>query len=115
MKKPKMMIVMRTDLNMTAGKMVAQGGHAVAELMLGNRNELFVSWLGSGMKKVCVEVKSEEALIQAAAKAKELGFPVSLIQDAGLTQNEPGTFTCCAIGPVTEQQSKKVTGSLRLL
>lgn len=114
MKKPKMVIIVRTDTPMTVGKMISQTGHAVAQLMLGDRNETFVNWLTTGMKKVTLQVGSEKELDEAIRRAQDKGLPVHVIRDAGLTQLEPGTKTCCAIGPATEQQMKKVTGSLKL-
>ena len=119
MKKDKMMIVMRTDLDMGTGKMIAQAGHAIVKLVWTNMDEVdgdpLTSWVDSGMKKVCVAADSEEVLLQTVAKAKELNIPVYLVTDSGLTQVEPGTKTCAAIGPAKDKLIEKVTGSLPLL
>ena len=42
-------------------------------------------------------------------------FPCSIIQDAGLTQLEPGTITVVAIGPGRTDDIDKITGNLKLL
>jgi len=114
MKKDKMMIIMRTDLEMGVGKMIAQAGHAIVNVLTSNTVGID-NWFGTGMKKVCVGADSEEVLLQCVAKAQELGIPAALISDEGLTQIEPGTKTCAAIGPAKDKQIEKVTGSLKLL
>lgn len=120
MKKPKMVIVMRTDLGMGTGKMIAQAGHAVTQLILDNaytyeHGSVFEAWIQDGMKKVTLAVDSEQALLDIQQKAKEKFVKCYLITDAGLTQNEPGTKTCLALGPAKDKQMEKVTGSLKLL
>lgn len=113
-KKPKMVICIRTDIGMTAGKAAAQAGHGVAELMLGARPEGFNDWLSSGMKKVVLQIDSEAKFDDIVIKAIRAGIPVVAIADAGLTQLDPGTKTVVALGPATEQKMKKVVGSLKL-
>jgi len=120
-KKPKMMLVVRTDLGMGTGKIAAQTGHAVTMAVLNNANktgdqlEVFLEWYRGGMKKVCVGIDGEAALFQVIERSRLHKVPASLVQDAGLTQNEPGTYTCCAVGPAKDKTIEKITGSLKLL
>lgn len=114
-KKPKMVLVVRTDLNMSTGKTVAQTGHAIAELMIGDKPECFRDWVNSGMKKVCLQVASEEELLAIAERCENRKVDYTLIKDAGLTELPPGTITVLGVGPASEQQMKKITGSLKLL
>ena len=114
MKKPKLVIVVRTDLEMTTGKIVAQSGHAVAQLMLGERTEEFVNWLGTGMKKVCLQADSEAKILEMAERAEKHEIPFYIVRDAGLTSVPPGTITCIGIGPDKDRLVEKVTGSLKL-
>ena len=112
----KMMIVVRKDLNMRKGKMVAQGSHAAVGLALETQNSpAMKAWLKSSFKKICVSVDSEAELHEICKKAEYAGLPCKLILDAGHTEfNEP-TYTCCALGPATAEALEPITGSLKLL
>ena len=48
-------------------------------------------------------------------KAKELKIPTTVIRDAGKTQIEPNTLTCCGFGPDFSNKLDKLTGHLKLL
>lgn len=120
----KQVIVMRTDLNMRKGKMVAQGAHAsiafLRELVLyddfmsGIPSQVF-RWLEGGMTKICVRVDSEEELLAIEEKAKLAGLLVHLIVDAGHTEFDGPTRTCLAIGPASAELIDEITGELKLL
>ena len=114
----KQVIVVRTDLNMGKGKMVAQGCHASIDAFIKAQKkcpEVVEKWLREGQKKVVVKVKSEEELIEIFKEASIEGLPCSLIRDAGRTQLTPGTCTAVAIGPEREVRIDKITGRLKLL
>ncbi|MDB2213918.1 aminoacyl-tRNA hydrolase [Mycobacteroides abscessus] len=113
----KQMIVMRKDLGMRAGKMVAQGAHASLAATLEYLSDPRVEeWLQGSFTKVCVRVESEEELIGLWDKAIKAGIPNSLITDNGLTEfHGVLTTTCCAIGPATADQLAPITGELKLL
>ncbi|WP_048203338.1 aminoacyl-tRNA hydrolase [Methanocaldococcus infernus] len=114
----KMVVILRTDLNMGKGKMVAQGGHAIIECYRHAQKlnpKLVEDWLREGQKKVVLKVSSEEELLDIYNKAKAEGLPCSIIRDAGLTQLKPGTITAVAIGPERDEKIDKITGHLKLL
>jgi PTH2 family peptidyl-tRNA hydrolase len=123
----KQTIVLRKDLNMRKGKMVAQGAHASmrAILQLGRReggnfvvplDERLEPWLLGRFKKICVSVNSEAELLQLHQDAKAAGLITALIQDAGLTEfGGVPTYTALAVGPDAEDRVDLVTGSLPLL
>ena len=114
----KMVIVMRTDLNMSIGKMIAQACHAAvscSEECKRTQTKHWRRWRDEGAKKVALQADSFEELKELAQKAEELNVTYVLIQDAGHTEVAPGTTTCIGIGPHQEQFIDKVTGRLPLL
>ena len=135
MKSVKQVIVMRRDLNMRKGKLVAQGAHASvgAFLKLFNQcgtdgggtmlsleydSQSFLSaWLDGTFAKICLYVDSEAALVNLYRKVKEQApqIPVDLVRDAGLTEfHGVPTLTCLAIGPYWAEDIDVFTGDLKL-
>lgn len=117
----KQVIVVRKDLSLGKGKIAAQVGHACVKSitqyldMDNGWDDNVNDWLGDGMSKVVVACNSEAELLQLTSKAKELGLSTALIQDAGLTQVDEGTYTCVAIGPDEDHLVDEITGHLKLL
>lgn len=113
----KMILVVRNDLKMGKGKVAAQCSHAAvtAYKQVQRRNpELLKQWEYSGQPKVVVKAPDEDTLIGLLSHAKEVGLPVSLIQDAGRTQIAPGSRTVLGIGPGQADLIDRVTGDLKL-
>lgn len=135
--KTKQVIVMRKDLNMRKGKMVAQGAHASMGVLLKYANKFIEcrdaqdyniweiaypsksstsNWLNNSFTKVCVSVDSEEELLDIQKKAIQALLPYCLITDNGVTEfGGVPTITCCAIGPAWEEDIDEITGHLKLL
>jgi PTH2 family peptidyl-tRNA hydrolase len=123
----KQTIVLRKDLNMRKGKMIAQGAHASmrAILMLGHQDdgnfvipldERLEPWLLGRFKKVCVSVNSEAELLALHEESKAAGLIAALIQDAGLTEfGGVPTYTALAVGPDRADRVDAITGALPLL
>ncbi len=130
-------IVLRKDLNMRKGKMVAQGAHASMATILANgrshwltkllafigikvlildlKDKAMGPWLTGKFKKISVSVNSEAELFEIYNKAKEAGLNASLILDSGLTEFKEPTYTAVAIGPDLTSKISPVTGHLPLL
>ena len=112
----KLVLVVRTDLDMGRGKIAAQVAHAAVAAVLAPRHRRdFRAWLLEGQPKVVLRVGSAGELSQLAADAKAAGLGAELIRDAGRTQLAPGTLTCCAIGPAENSRIDAITGGLALL
>ncbi len=127
MQTAKQVIVIRKDLGMRKGKMIAQGAHASLRVLLdrgaadGDRyviemTDAMKAWMTGRFTKVCVSVDSEAALDEVVARAKAAGVPCALIVDAGQTEfHGVPTKTCCAVGPAWAADVDAITGALPLL
>jgi len=120
----KQVIVMRKDLNMRKGKMIAQGAHAslgayfdAVKIPYDVNHTNTTIWLTAhNQTKICVSVDSESELLQVFNAAKEIGLPCYLVTDMGKTEfNGMATHTCVAIGPAQAEEIDKITGALPLL
>jgi len=114
----KLVIVFRSDLKLSKGKIAAQAGHAAvsaAEEARKHCREWWEEWLYEGQRKIAVKVKSEKELLKLEEQAEELGLPCVLIVDRGLTEIPPDTVTCLGIGPAPSGKVDKLTGRLPLL
>jgi PTH2 family peptidyl-tRNA hydrolase len=127
MSKMKQVIVMRKDLNMRKGKMIAQGAHASLKAVIDKLDDPQVKeWLDGLFTKICVSVNSKEELFEVYDFASTLIYynknndkmivPCAIIEDSGLTEfNGVPTYTCCAIGPAEDTVIDQITGNLKLL
>jgi PTH2 family peptidyl-tRNA hydrolase len=112
----KLVLVVRADLGMGRGKIAAQAAHAaVAATLAALGSADLAAWLRDGQPKVVLRVPGPGELDEIAAQARAAGLPVEIIRDAGRTQLEPGTTTCCAIGPAEASRIDAVTAALSLL
>lgn len=131
MSNPKQIIVLRKDLNMRKGKMVAQGAHASMAVffnamhfnshsdfgMFGNQvTNAMKEWIEGSFTKICVSVNSEQELLDLHALAESKGIVCALIKDAGHTEfGGVPTYTALAIGPEYPEILDPVTSHLPLL
>ncbi|PIN99868.1 aminoacyl-tRNA hydrolase [archaeon CG10_big_fil_rev_8_21_14_0_10_43_11] len=113
----KQAIVLRKDVGMQAGKLVAQGAHAsvdAAEKARKKSPDTYEQWTREGMKKIVLKVMSKEEIVELFERAKKKTI-ASLIKDAGKTQVEPGTITAIAIGPDHDAVIDLLVRDLKLL
>lgn len=127
----KMQILIRKDLTMRKGKMIAQGSHAVLELSHSQtipgfadlfsiswwkQRKQFYRWFKMGQKKITLSVETEAELLSLYELAQAYEIPAMLITDEGLTEfNGVHTHTCIALGPVPAEVLKEITGHLKPL
>ena len=114
----KQVLVFRSDLQMSKGKIAAQAGHAAvsaAQEAYARHKKWWEAWLYEGQKKVALKVSNEEELNELEEAADELGLPHALIVDRGLTEIPEGSVTCLGIGPAPATMIDRLTGKLKLL
>ncbi|WBW73300.1 mitochondrial aminoacyl-tRNA hydrolase Pth2 [Schizosaccharomyces osmophilus] len=113
----KMVLVVRTDLGMTKGKIAAQCAHAALacyKLAAATDPEMLQLWEVAGQAKITLQAQSEEQLQILQAQAMSLGLSARIVHDAGRTQIVSGSATVLGIGPGPVSVVNEVTGSLRL-
>ena len=114
----KQVIVFRSDLRLTKGKMAAQAGHAAvsaAEEARKSFRNWWKAWIKEGQCKIVVKVAGENEMLELKRQAEESSMPCALITDRGLTEIPPGTKTCLGIGPAPNEKVDEVTSRLPLL
>ncbi|KAH8811540.1 peptidyl-tRNA hydrolase PTH2-domain-containing protein [Xylogone sp. PMI_703] len=116
----KLVLVVRTDLGMTKGKIAAQCSHATLAcyknfLRRAPNSPLLRRWERQGQAKVALQVKSQDELEELQAKALSLGLVAEVVVDAGRTQIASGSHTVLGIGPAPKSVIDQVTGQLKLL
>ena len=121
--KVKQVIVMRKDLQLSKGQMVAQGSHASIAFL----TDLIKEYNGEPLSlteaqkesvygtfyKICLSVNSEKELLDIGYQAVILGLSVKYIEET--TGFDKPTFTCLAIGPDYSSKIDPVTKHLKLL
>jgi len=116
----KQVILVRTDLKLSPGKLAAQVAHAAVNAFNITSPLTRKSWLDEGHCKIVLQVADETALIHYYSQAKDQGLPVSLIKDFGLEgkqaspSNPTGISTVVAIGPAPAEAITNLTAQLRL-
>ncbi|CAA3028124.1 peptidyl-tRNA hydrolase 2, mitochondrial isoform X1 [Olea europaea var. sylvestris] len=114
----KMVLVVRQDLKMGAGKIASQCAHAAtglySELMQSHRS-LLRQWELCGQAKIVVTCKNQQEMNKLKDAAEDISLPTFVVADAGRTQISAGSKTVLAIGPGNKSIVDSVTGKLRLL
>ena len=112
----KMVMLVRTDLKMTSGKIGSQCSHAALNAYRRiNDREILKSWRDNGEKIVVLRVSNQLELEKYANNAHRACLPVSVVCDAGRTEVASGTKTVLAIGPAQSKKIDAITGNLKLL
>jgi len=112
-----MVLVVRTELRLTAGKVAVQVAHAavmLSERAAAKEASLWSAWRAQGQKKIVVDGGSLEALELLDRAARSRGILTVWVEDAGLTEVPPGTRTCLGLGPARATEIDPVTGRLPL-
>jgi PTH2 family peptidyl-tRNA hydrolase len=100
---------------MSTGKKCVQCCHACLGAYKKADKIVIKKWESEGQKKVVLRVETEEEILKFYDRIKKEKMPCFLVEDAGLTEIEPGTITVLGIGPEKEEILDKITGKLKLL
>ncbi len=111
----KQVIVVRSDLELSAGKMAVHVAHASHAAARKSSKTAAKIWQTIGEKKVVLKARDLDELKNLAEKCKKMKLPYALISDAGLTEVKSGTVTALGIGPDDSKKIDKITGSLPLM
>ncbi|KDR84784.1 hypothetical protein GALMADRAFT_233140 [Galerina marginata CBS 339.88] len=113
----KMVLVVRTDLGMTSGKIAAQFSHAALacyKTLSAKHPAMLRQWERTGQTKIALQCEGEDELLLLQAQAQSLNLCARSIQDAGRTQIAAGSRTVLGIaGP--SRLVNQIIGKLRLL
>ena len=128
--KVKQVIVIRRDLKMRRGKEIAQGAHAssawlafmvarAVDTATGSATIVLdpdaLVWITSSVRKVTLQVQTEEDLVALHEAALALGLTSHLIRDSGRTEfGGVPTLTALAVGPGLAATIDQVTGHLSI-
>lgn len=113
-----MVLIVRSDLKLTKGKLASQVAHA-AVMCFKNSLEanpaLSSKWLKAGQPKIVLKVESLAQLESLQTLAKNSGVTTALVLDAGRTQIAPGTATVLGLGPDYDEKLDALVKDLKLL
>ncbi len=111
----KQCLIIRNDVKMSCGKRCAQAAHASIGAYNNADKNLQKVWISEGQKKVVLKANDERTLHELKVIAGQNGISSSLVQDAGMTEIQPGTITALGLGPAKTEDLDKITGTLTLL
>lgn len=111
----KQVIVLRTDLDMSTGKKIAQACHASLGAYKNAEGMKQARWETEGATKIAVKADSEEQVMDLFKQARSMNVSAYIVKDAGETELEPGTVTALGVGPDESGTVDKVTKELSLM
>ncbi len=107
--------LMRRDLEIPTGKMLAQAGHAfVSALEQAADREAVKTYFTNAQPKIVLAAKNLNVIERAARECRELGLNHFVVVDAGRTVFPEPTVTCMGIGPVRFVDLPKYVQKLQL-
>jgi len=113
----KMVIVVRRDLVMTAGKVASQSAHAAlgsVRIVKSIYPDVVRQWEIEGETIIVLGCDGVDELSQIDVAAEVNGISRFVVSDAGRTEVGVGTRTCVALGPAPANLIDSITGSLKL-
>jgi len=108
----KMYIVVNTNLKLSTGKLCAQVGHAVQDVVIGCRGnrKRWNSYKNNGCAKIVLKADQQTFDEILASSYKKF-----IVTDAGKTECLEGTITAIGFAPMYESEVPDIIRSLKLL
>lgn len=110
----KMVLVVRMDLGMSAGKVAAQCVHAALGGVRASDQSTVTAWRHTGEPVICLKCGSLEEMHGLRSAAAAANLRTYIVHDAGRTEVPGGSQTVLSIGPSTKSRIDQVTGNLKL-
>ena len=112
----KMCILIRDDLKMSKGKVLAQVSHTMVDATVKayTGSQIFFKWRSDGEKIVILKVPNEKTLMYIMDIAERKGVNCGYTVDAGFREVQSGTKKVGFLGPVREDKIDKLTSQLKL-
>ena len=113
-----MVLVTRSDLTLSKGKLAAQCSHATAECILKAKRitpKILEKYRANGARKIVCSASNLESLKRIFGEANEVGLICYMVKDAGHTEIPSGTVTVVGIGPGPRSTIDTITSSLPLV
>jgi len=107
-----MYIIVNSDLKLSAGKICAQVGHAVQDVVIscrGNKKR-WNSYKNNGCAKIVLKADQ-----QTFEELLECSYKKVVVVDAGKTEIAEGTITAIGFAPMFESEVPEIIKSLKLL
>lgn len=114
----KMVLIVRTDLKLSKGKIASQCSHAAIMCYrntFDNKPKLIDEWLQQGQPKIVLKVPNLDEMEDVLKEANDHNLVYSIIKDAGRTQIPSGTTTVLGIGPDLTEIIDPIIEKLKLL
>tara|TARA_B100000674_G_scaffold492111_1_gene511468 strand:- start:880 stop:1209 length:330 start_codon:yes stop_codon:yes gene_type:complete len=108
----KMYIIINSDLKLSTGKLCAQVGHAVQDVVIGCRGnkKRWNSYKNNGCAKIVLKADQ-----QTFDELLECSYKKFIVTDAGKTECLEGTITAIGFAPLFENEVPDIIKGLKLL
>ena len=108
----KMYIIINSDLKLSTGKLCAQVGHAVQDVVIGCRGnkKRWNSYKNNGCAKIVLKADQ-----QTSDELLECSYKKFIVTDAGKTECLEGTITAIGFAPLFENEVPDIIKGLKLL
>ena len=106
----KAVIIVRKDLGMSTGKVVAQCAHGLLDMYRGTAPGKLTHWQQDGETIITLKTPTDSTLGMVAQGAQRYRVPTYTVVDKML-----GVKTVCVVGPANSDKIDKFTYALKLL